>query len=112
MHTYKMQALYNKHHKMSSRIPFYVYMQLETVKKFIEGDIGDLQCRGVAHFLVRCYGERNPSLWCCGDLKPYSVCDVCILKSTVFGEKKLSGVFLFHNFWTNDFSEKLCSCTG
>ena len=41
-----------------------------------EGDIGDLRYCGVSHFFKRPCGEKkkkNPSLQCCGDLKPYGV---------------------------------------
>ena len=57
-----------------------------------EGDIGIC---GVAHFFMGCCGEKIPSLRCCSDLTSLVVCDICILKSMVFGEKKLSAVFPF-----------------
>ena len=42
-------------------------------KVYGEGNIADLRCCGVGHFLMRCCGENNSSLQCCGDLKPYGV---------------------------------------
>ena len=60
----------------------------------MEGDIGDLCCCGVAHFLRGVGVKKIPA---CGVavISSLTVCDVCILKSTVFGEKKFSAVFPF-----------------
>ena len=60
----------------------------------MEGEIGGLQCYGVAHFS---YGVAVKQIPACGVavISSLKVCDVCILKSTVYGETKLSAVFLF-----------------
>ena len=59
-----------------------------------EGDIRDLRCCGVAHFLCGVAVKKFPA---CGVavISSLTVCDICILKSMVFGEKKLSVVFPF-----------------
>ena len=55
---------------------------------------GTLGICGVEHFFLQCCSEKISA---CGVAVIYSlaVCDVCIVKSTVFGEKKLSAVFSF-----------------
>ena len=55
---------------------------------------GTLGICGVGHFLCGVAVKKIPA---CGVavISSLTVCDVCILKSTVYGEKKLSAVFPF-----------------
>ena len=52
----------------------------------MEGDIGDLRCGVAVKEIPACGVAVIPSL---------TVCDVSILKSTVYSETKLSAVFPF-----------------
>ena len=62
---------------------------------------------GVAVLSIFLCGVAVKKIPACGVavISSLTVCDVCILKCTVFGEMKLSAVLSFPKFWTDDFPE-------